>query len=363
LQNAKDNQINKQNTIILMENEYSFNLEEFFPKKLFYQITDVRVEQPEVVIEHAQKRKRRDRLTKDGKLIILAADHPGRRVTALRNNPIGMGDRYEYLGRVLRVITGEGFDGVMGTTDMVEDILIVDYLHEQKTGKSFLDDKVIIGCMNRGGQAGSMYELEDAFTSFTAESLKKMNLDGGKMMYRLHPTDHGSLVTVRECARAITELGRLGLYAFIEPVTVENREKNYAFRTDIETLVRDVGAAAALGETSLRTWLKISYNENFERVARATTLPILLLGGPARESPADTIDAFAKAMKSAPNVRGAMVGRNVTFIRDEDPRAVSKALSKVIHDGYSLGNAFECIRMTRGEEMDFFSWANEQPNP
>ena len=338
--------------------KYKFKLEEFFPKELFYKITEARVDDTAAIIEHAKNRQRRKKLTRDGKLIILAADHPGRRVTGLRNDPIGMGDRYEYLGRVLRVITDEEFDGVMATTDFVEDILIVDYLYKKETGKSFLDGKVITGCMNRGGHAGSLYEIEDVFTSYTPQSLKKMNLDGGKMMYRLEPSDHGSLVTIKECADAITELSRLGLYSFIEPVTVEGREKNYAFKTDLETLVKDVGAAAALGETSLYTWLKISYNEDFERVARATTLPILLLGGPAKESPVDTIKSFEQAMKSAPNVRGAMVGRNVTFVQNDDPRAVALSISEIIHKGYSADEAVEFISSKRGDGMDFFSKIN-----
>lgn len=338
--------------------KFNFKLEDFFPKKLFYEITDARIDRRDEVIEHAKRRKRRDKLTRDGKLIILAADHPGRRVTALRNDPIGMGDRFEYLGRVLRVITDKDFDGVMATTDMIEDMMVVDYLYKKETGRSFLDEKVIIGCMNRGGHAGSIFEMEDVFTSYTAESLKSMNLDGGKMMYRLDPSDHGSLVTIRECARAVTELSRLGLYSFIEPATVEGRDKKYAFKTDLETLVRDAGAAAALGETSLYSWLKLSYNEDFERVARATTLPVMLLGGAAKESPVETIRSFEKAMKSAPNVRGAMVGRNVTFVLDDDPRAIAMAISAIIHEGHTVERATEVIAAKRGEGMDFFSaWA------
>lgn len=334
---------------------FEFSVEKFFPRALFNQITDVRIDRRDAIFKHAAKRKRRRTLTKDGKLLILAADHTGRRVTALRNDPIGMGDRYEYLGRVLRVITNDLCDGVMATTDMIEDIIIVDYLYEEKTGKSFLGEKVVLGCMNRGGHAGSLYEIEDAFTSFTAQSLSRMNMDGGKMMYRLDPSDRGSLVTIQQCAEAITELSRLGLYAFIEPVTVEGRNKKYAFKTDVETLVRDVGAAAALGETSLYTWLKISYNNDFERVARATTLPILLLGGPAKESPVDTIKSFAHGMKAAPNVRGAMVGRNVTFVQHGDPRAVIAALSKIIHEGWPVREAMELLSAKKGEDMEFFS--------
>jgi DhnA family fructose-bisphosphate aldolase class Ia len=336
-------------------NGYKFDLAEFFPMKLFHQITDARIDEREQIIEHARNRKKRSKLAKDGKLIILAADHPGRRVTSLRNEPLRMGDRYEYLGRVLRVITDPEFDGVMAQTDMVEDIIIVDYLYKKRTGKSFLDDKVIVGCMNRGGHAGSIFELEDDFTSFSPESLKRLNLDGGKMLYRLEPSDHGSIITIRECARAITELSRLGLYAFIEPATVEGKEKGYAFKTDLETLVRDAGAAAALGETSLYTWLKLSYNEDFERVARATTLPILLLGGPAKESPLETIKSFAHGMQSAPNVRGAMVGRNVTFVQDDDPRAVAMSLSKIIHEGYPVDSAIEYIEKKRDDDIGLFS--------
>ncbi len=335
--------------------QFEFKVEDFFPRNLFHEITDARIENREEIIKHAENRKRRSKLTRDGKLIVLAADHPGRRVTSLRDDPIGMGDRFEYLGRVLRVITDPEFDGVMTTTDMIEEAIIVDYLYKKKTGKSFLDGKVLIGCMNRGGHAGSMYEMEDTFTSFTPQSLKRMNLDGGKMMYRLDPSDHGSLVTIRECADAVTELSRLGLYSFIEPATVQGRDKKYAFKTDLETLVRDAGAAAALGESSLYTWLKLSYNEDFERVARATTLPVMLLGGPAKESPVDTLTSFSKAMKSAPNVRGAMVGRNVSFVQGDDPRAIAMGLSGIIHEGHSVEQAVAHIEEKRGKDMDFFS--------
>jgi hypothetical protein len=335
-----------------------FTTEEFFPRNLFYRITDARIEETDAILAHAANRKKRTKITRDGKIIILAADHPGRRVTALRKDPIGMGDRYDYLGRVLRVITDERFDGIMATTDMIEDILIVDYLYGKKTGTSFLDDKVIIGCMNRGGHAGSQFEMEDDFTSYSAQSLKKFNLDGGKMMYRLDPSDHGSILTIKQCAAAITELSRLGLYAFVEPVTVEGKDKNYAFKTDVETLVRDVGAASALGETSLYTWLKISYNDQFERIARSTTLPILLLGGPAKESPLEMITSFEHAMKAAPNVRGAMVGRNVTFVQDEDPRAVALGLSMIIHANYTQDQAMKFLGSVRGSGMDYFSKIN-----
>jgi hypothetical protein len=55
----------------------------------------------------------------DGKLVILATDHPGRRVTSLGAEPLVMGDRHAYLSRALRVLTTPGCDGIMGTTDFM----------------------------------------------------------------------------------------------------------------------------------------------------------------------------------------------------------------------------------------------------
>jgi DhnA family fructose-bisphosphate aldolase class Ia len=98
----------------------------------------------------------------------------------------------------------------------------------------------------------------------------------------------------------------------------------------------------------------LSYNKDFERIARSTTLPIMLLGGAAKDSPIETIKSFEHAMKCAPNVRGAMVGRNVTFVKNNDPRAIAMSLSKIIHDGYNIEQAISYIPDKHGDEMDFF---------
>src|SRR5208282_2868188 len=161
---------------------YDFRPEEFLPLKLFEAITEVRVNTPEMILAEATCRRRRSRLTRDGKLVVLATDHPGRRVTNLPGDPLGMGDRHSYLARALRVLATPGCDGIMGTTDFMEDILIVNALVRQSGGPSLIDDKVLIGCMNRGGHAGVMGEIDDRFTSFTAKQLKSMNFEGGKLM-------------------------------------------------------------------------------------------------------------------------------------------------------------------------------------
>ena len=116
---------------------YSFDLETFFPLRIFDRITDIRVDAPEIIERQAAARRRRPRLTLDGRLTILAADHPGRGVTTLGNDPYRMGNRHQYLGRILRVLIASDFDGFMSTPDMIEELLIVDYLLHSCRGVAF----------------------------------------------------------------------------------------------------------------------------------------------------------------------------------------------------------------------------------
>lgn len=336
--------------------DYCFRPGDYLPQRLFAAITDVRVDNPDIVLAEATRRRRRTRLCLDGRLVILATDHPGRRVTAIPGDPLGMGDRHSYLARALRVLTAPGCDGIMGTTDFMEDLLILNALVRESGGASILDDKVLIGCMNRGGHAGVAGEIDDRFTSFTARQLARLNFEGGKLMYRLDPEDERSIKAIDDCAQNITELFRHGLYSFLEPMSVRRKpEGGYDTVKTVEAMARDAGAAAAMGESSSRTFLKLSYAEGYERVARATTLPILMLGGPIKESPVSTLQDFAAGMRAAANVRGVMVGRNVTFAPKEDPRATAAAVCGIVHDGLTAEESLRRLEAERGGEMDLFA--------
>jgi Cgl0159-like len=337
--------------------EYHFSPEEFLPRKLFEAITDFRVDRPQAILEEATRRRKRPRLALDGKLVILATDHPGRRVTGLgAADPLGMGDRHSYLARALRVLTTPGCDGIMGTTDFMEDMLIVNALVRESGGASLIDDKVLVGCMNRGGHAGVAGEIDDRFTSFTARQLKRMNFDGGKLMYRLDPEDDRSIKAVSDCADAVTDLYREDLYVFLEPMSVRKKmDGGYETVKTVEALVRDAGAAAAMGESSARTFLKLSYTEGYDRVARATTLPILMLGGPPREDPTSILRDFTAGIKAGANVRGVMVGRNVTFSAKEDPRALAAAVCGIVHENLATDASLDRLAAERGQGMDLFA--------
>lgn len=336
-------------------NDYTFNLEAFFPARIFEKITEIRVDAPQIIERHAQARKRRPRLTKDGKLSLLAADHPARGVTVLGSDPFKMGNRQEYLGRILRVLCATDFDGFMSTADMIEDLLIIDYLLQEAGGPSFLDGKVLVGCMQRGGVAGVVGELDDRFGSYSAESIHRFNLDGGKMLIRFVPDDERTLRTIDYCAQAVTDLNRYNLIPFIEPLRMDYVEGQWLSKNNADELVKLVGVLAGLGDASYNTWLKVPYCEDFYRVTMATTLPMLMLGGPSREDPRSTYQDFAAAMATRANVRGAMVGRNVTFPGREDPAVVAQAINDIIHRGLTAEAAVAVTMDSRDKALDFLT--------
>ncbi len=243
-----------------------------------------------------------------------------------------MGDRYQLLARTRRVFDDPQMDGIVATADILEELLYLSYLERKKGGKSFLDGRVLVGTMNRGGLAGTAFEMDDTFTGMTAKRIAELRLDGGKMMFRLDPADAGSGKTVQACADAINELRKNRLPAFIEALTMEKKPGGgYHTLNNAAMLIRNCGIAAGLGDSSAHVWLKLPYCQDFDKVGMATTLPILLLGGPARESQRETLADFAAGMASSPRVRGAIIGRNLLFPVEGDPLPMCNALTELVH--------------------------------
>jgi hypothetical protein len=331
---------------------YRFDVEQFFPRRVLDAITEVRVERPDIVGVSASRRKRRMRPTRDGKLNMLACDHPARGVTATLDQPLLMGNRQEYLGRVVRALLCPELDGVMAHTDLIEDLLILDYLLQESGGSALLNDRLVAGCMNRGGVHQVAGEIHDRFSSFSADSLVQLRLDGGKMLLRVDNEDERTLQTLGECAEAISGLSRHNLLAFVEPLPVKREGRGYATNYSVAELVKWVGVCAGLGQTSRHTWLKIPYISGFEQVALATTLPILLLGGPAHGDPLPTLKECASGISCGKNVRGTMVGRNVLFPGDEDPLGMTAAVAAVIRHGTSPEGAVRAMDEARNTLMN-----------
>jgi DhnA family fructose-bisphosphate aldolase class Ia len=330
---------------------YQFDTGNFFSKPLYDAITDVRIERKEIVSEESKARVRRPHLTTNGKLTILAADHPGRMVISYGDNPILMGDRHEYLGHVLRVLLGSDFDGVMGTPDIIEELFIVSWLYRQKHGESFLDNRVVIGTMNRGGLLGTVFEMDDRFTSYTAQKISELRLDGAKFMFRLEENESGSGKTMYYCAKVIEALNQLGLPAFLEALPVRKDATGYPVRKDAESLVKVIGVATAMGDSSLNLWIKIPYCDGYKLVAASTTCPILMLGGASKGNPIPVLKEFEEGLKAGRNVRGILVGRNILFPGPDDPACVAQAAHQIVHMGQSVDEAIGVMGERRGNNL------------
>ena len=197
--------------------------------------------------------------------------------------------------------------------------------------------------------------MDDPITGPSPATCKAWRLDGAKLLLRMADDEPGSLKTMLACAEAITEANALRLPVFLEPLPVTRAGKGYSVVKTSEALARIAGVASALGDSSRYLWLKLPYCEGYEAVARATTLPILLLGGESAGSPAPFLTQLASALAAGPNVRGALVGRNVLYPGDEDPLAVAAAAGGIIHDGWSVEEALNSLAANRGRDLGYLS--------
>ena len=318
-------------------------------------ITEKRVTDPDFAWRAAQIRHRREILAPDGKLNILAADHPARRITRVGNDALAMSARRGYLSRIVRVLCTPGVDGLLATMDILEDLLALGALLQAAGGPPLLDGKVLIASLNRGGLAGSAWELDDPITGPTPATCAAWRLDGAKILLRIADEDPGCLKTLQATADAITQANALRLPTFLEPLPVAKTEKGWTVQKDRAALARLAGVSSALGDSSRFLWLKLPYCEGYETVARATSLPILLLGGESAGNPEPFLRKLACALSAGANVRGALVGRNVLYPGDEDPLAMASAVGGIIHQGWTVERALESLAENRGRDLDSIS--------
>ena len=263
----------------------------------------LRTTTPQAVAEAAAARSRPDSLLGEhGRLMMIAADHAARGALRAGSDPMAMGDRRELLDRLCTALARPGVNGVLGTADVLDDLLLL----------GALEGKVVVGSMNRGGLAGSAFELDDRFTAMDATAIATAGYQGGKMLTRIDLADAGTARTLEHSADAVNDLARHGLMAMVEPFM--SARVDGAVRNELtpDAMVKAAGIAAGLGTTSAYTWLKLPVVEDMERVCAASTLPALILGG---EVGADQDAAFAawdKALALS-NVQGLVIGRSLLF--------------------------------------------------
>lgn len=291
-------------------------------------LRDVRARRPDAIADAAARRRRRSVLRDDGRLMLVAADHPARGALGVQDRAMAMADRGELLRRLVVALQRPGVDGVLGTADILDDLLLL----------GALENKVVIGSMNRGGLQGASFELDDRFTAYDAATIAAMGYDGGKMLCRIDLGDHGTVATLEACGRAVTELASHRLIAMIEPFM--SQRSNGGVRNDLspDAVVRSVAVASGLGVTSSYSWMKLPVVADMERVMAATTLPALLLGGDPSDAPDETFASWEKALR-LPGVRGLVVGRTLLYPPDDDVAAAVDVAASLVRGGEGGGSA------------------------
>ena len=277
-----------------------------------------RVHRPGAVAEAAAARRRPSSLLGEhGKLMMIAADHPARGALRAGDRPLAMGDRIDILDRLCLALSRPGVNGVLGTPDILEDLLLL----------GALDGKVVVGSMNRGGLAGTSFEIDDRFTAYDAAAIAAAGFEGGKMLTRIDPNDAGTVSTLAAAGRAVSELAGHRLMAMVEPFISHRVDGRVRNELTAEAMIRAMTVAAGLGTTSAYTWLKVPIVAEMERVMAATTLPALILGGEVAGDQRDQDAAFANWSKALalPTVQGLVIGRSLLFPPNDDVAAAVDA--------------------------------------
>jgi hypothetical protein len=257
-----------------------------------------------------------------GRLMMIAADHPARGALRAGERALAMADRTELLDRLSLALSRPGVNGVLGTPDILEDLLLL----------GALENKVVVGSMNRGGLAGTVFEIDDRFTAYDAASLATAGFEGGKMLLRIDPDDPATVATVEACGRAVSELAGHRLIAMVEPFISHRVDGRVRIDLGAEATIRAMTVAAGIGNTSAYTWLKVPVVEEMERVMAATTLPALLLGGEVSSAQDAAFESWRKALK-LPTVQGLVIGRSLLYPPDDDVAAAVDTAVGLLQEG------------------------------
>ncbi|OUD02997.1 Cgl0159 family (beta/alpha)8-fold protein [Streptomyces swartbergensis] len=268
-------------------------------------LTTVRARNPEAVAEAAARRVRRPLIGDSGRLMIVAADHPARGALGVGDRRLAMANRADLLERLCTALSRPGVDGVLATADILEDLLLL----------GVLENKVVMGSMNRGGLAGATFEMDDRFTGHRAEDIARLRFDAGKLLVRIDYDDPGSLTTLESTARAIDAMAAMQLPLFVEPFI--SRRVDGKVRNDLsaEAVTRSIAISSGLGGTSAYTWLKLPVTDDpddMAQVLETSTLPVVLLGGEVGGDQEGAYERWRKALR-LPTVQGLVVGRSLLY--------------------------------------------------
>jgi DhnA family fructose-bisphosphate aldolase class Ia len=256
----------------------------------------------------------------DGRLFIVAADHPARGALGVGGNDMAMANRYDLLRRLVLALSRPGVDGVLGTPDILDDLALL----------GALDDKVVVGSMNRGGLRGAVFEMDDRYTGFGVDAMSQRGVDFAKLLVRINLRDAATVRTLEDTARAVTAAASAQLPIMLEPFMSDWADGRIQNDLSTDAVITSIAIASGLGSSSAYSWLKLPVVADMHRVMEAATLPTLLLGGDSGADPRETFASWETALE-LPGVHGLVVGRTLLYPSDGDVTGAVDTAARLVH--------------------------------
>ena len=283
-------------------------------------IRETRARHPERLAEVYAQRKRRDVVSGDGRLFIIAADHPARGALAVRNDPMAMANRYQLLENLALALSRPGVDGVLGTPDIIDDLALM----------GCLDNKLVVGSMNRGGLRGATFEMDDTVTGYDIGAIVRDGLDFAKMLNRINFEDAGTANMLTESYAAVSEAAEARVPIMLEPFISKWQDGKIKNDLSTEAVINSISIAQGLGNSSAYSWLKLPVVDRMDEVMASTTLPTLLLGGDPVEDQDNIYESWDYAL-ALDGVRGLVVGRTLLYPQDGNVEAAIDTAVRLVH--------------------------------
>jgi len=289
--------------------------------KTYAELIDTRLRSPESLTRALKNRRRRKLVGKDGRLLIVAADHTARGIIDVENNPFAIADRRSLLDRLMRSLSNPLVDGVLASADVIEELAWL----------GALESKLVFGTMNRGGYLGAKWGLDDSMSAYDADNIAELGLDAGKVLLRFEDTDPGVGRTLEYVVDAMRQLAERKIVCLVEPLPyIKNSDGYPVLDKSTDRLDKIISITSGLGSTSTYTWLKLPAWTSHISMSKSTTLPILLLGGDPGKNLDKTFAEWGEGLKIA-NVIGLVAGRPLLFPHDDNVDASITRAARLVH--------------------------------
>ena len=251
-------------------------------------------------------RARLDRIGRDGRHVVIPMDH-GITLGAVQ----GLKD----IESTVDAVTRGGADAVLTQKG------IAPRVHPNKNGAGYIVH------LNASTSIGP--DSNDKRVTGTVEEAIRVGADAVSL--HVNVGSHHEPDQIENLAQVTESAERYGV-----PVLA----MTYARGRDVdEHDAESLGHAVRLGEELGAHVIKTAYSgdaESFEHVVESTRLPVVIAGGSPSGDEA-TLDAVRGAMDAG--AAGVSMGRSV--FQHEDPEAITRAVSAVVHDDVGAADALE----------------------